>query len=273
MNKITLVFFILITFSYVEAKPPYKNTAFEFNNIINFKDKTTLQELIYIGEEKRKIVIWEGNKKTIQKKTTHVYHSFFENNIAIEILVYSEKNKNKGNGKDLASQYAKIIGQMPYVLIQRLDALVIFLDPQIDKYLVAIGSPWDRTVTFFPLYNLSETPYLEELFVHELVHASLDKPPSGLYKALNPKISKNSSKIKNLNNGKFRKARKKDKEYISDYAKKAVYEDLAESFLMWLAYRYNRVSEVEKAKILEAIPNRIKYFDAQNFNMYPIISY
>ena len=64
-----------------------------------------------------------------------------------------------------------------------------------------------------------------------------------------------------------------DKEYISDYAKTAVHEDLAESFLMWLAYRYNRVNEVEKAKILEAIPNRIKYFDAQNFNMYPIISY
>ena len=64
-----------------------------------------------------------------------------------------------------------------------------------------------------------------------------------------------------------------DCEFISDYARDyPIREDIAESYLPYLAVRYrsDRISESLKKTIEEAIPYRIKYFDNQNFNMYPI---
>ena len=60
---------------------------------------------------------------------------------------------------------------------------------------------------------------------------------------------------------------------LSDYARdNPIREDIAESYLPYLAIRYrsDRISESLKKTIEDAIPNRIKYFDEQNFNMYPI---
>ena len=64
-----------------------------------------------------------------------------------------------------------------------------------------------------------------------------------------------------------------DKTFISDYARENPHrEDIAESYLTYLAIRYrpNRISDSLKMTIESAIPNRIKYFDNQSFEMYPI---
>jgi hypothetical protein len=49
-------------------------------------------------------------------------------------------------------------------------------------------------------------------------------------------------------------------------------EDVAESFLCYLAVRYrpDRISEADADKILGTIPNRIAYFDVLPLDMYPI---
>ena len=49
-------------------------------------------------------------------------------------------------------------------------------------------------------------------------------------------------------------------------------EDIAESYLLYFAVRYrsDRISSELKDTIESAIPNRLNYFDQQNFNMYPI---
>ena len=49
-------------------------------------------------------------------------------------------------------------------------------------------------------------------------------------------------------------------------------EDIAESYLPYFAVRYRseRITPELRDSIESAIPNRIKYFDAQNFNMYPL---
>ena len=65
----------------------------------------------------------------------------------------------------------------------------------------------------------------------------------------------------------------KDKIFISDYAREnPEREDIAESYLTYLAIRYRseRISDSLKAIIENSIPNRIKYFDSQSFEMYPI---
>ena len=69
---------------------------------------------------------------------------------------------------------------------------------------------------------------LEEVFIHEAGHTSLDWDFGGL-----------------LSKAEWQKAKSKDKEHISDYANNEL--------------------------VLNTIPNRLKFFDEQNFNMYPLV--
>ena len=74
-------------------------------------------------------------------------------------------------------------------------------------------------------------------------------------------------------NGDWIKAQEEDCGFISDYAEEhPTREDISESYLPYFAVRYrsDRISVELKEKIESAIPNRIKYFDSQNFNMYPL---
>ena len=68
-------------------------------------------------------------------------------------------------------------------------------------------------------------------------------------------------------------AQESDGNYISTYARDYPQrEDIAESFLSYLAVRYRsaRISQSYRRTVLETIPNRIAYFDAQFGDMYPI---
>ena len=50
-------------------------------------------------------------------------------------------------------------------------------------------------------------------------------------------------------------------------------EDVAESIVAWIAVRYrlDRISNGNAEIILKTIPNRLKFFDEQNFDMYPLV--
>jgi len=255
-------------------------TMYGLDNIINSTDPSTLQKVIYIGEEKRNIVEpWtereDKSRRFIFKTTVSVFDAYYENGKIFEILIYfkNEENKSKDRSTSLAEEYAFVIGLMPNILLQRLDAAHIFPDSEG----VSNACACDRVIAIHPTY---EGGYhigtaIEELFIHELVHASLDKPFYGSYKSLNKKRHKNDTiKSKKLNWGYWRKALKKDKKkYITEYAKTSIHEDLAESFTAWVALRYkvHRISDLQKQKIENLIPNRIKFFDEQNFDMYPLV--
>ena len=94
---------------------------------------------------------------------------------------------------------------------------------------------------------------LEETFIHEAAHTSLDS-----YHANDPD---------------WINAQSTDCNSISDYAKEHPQrEDIAESYLPYLAikYRRQRLPESLIEKIEKAIPNRIEYFDKKTFKMYPV---
>ncbi|MEX2271213.1 MAG: hypothetical protein WD690_07080 [Vicinamibacterales bacterium] len=64
-----------------------------------------------------------------------------------------------------------------------------------------------------------------------------------------------------------------DNTFISTYARdNPTREDLAESFLPYLAVRYRpeRITQALADTIRHAIPNRIAYFDAQSFGVAPV---
>lgn len=92
--------------------------------------------------------------------------------------------------------------------------------------------------------------FLEEAFIHEGVHTSIDP------------IHANSSQWRNAQNS--------DPEFISTYARdNANTEDLAESYLAYLAikYRAHRIPQSMIDIIEQTIPNRISYFDKLNLNL------
>jgi hypothetical protein len=252
----------------------------QLDGIINSTDPSTLQKVIYIGKEKRNFIEARTDREDKSrlfefKATPYVYDAYYENGKIFEILIYFENEKNKSKGKDesLAEKYAFMIGQMPNVLLQRLDAAHIYAD----VLGISNASAKERIINIHPEGEggyVFETA-IEELFIHELVHASLDKPIHGVYQAMNKKRHKNSTiKSKKLNWGDWRQAVKKDKKkYITKYAKTSIHEDLAESFTAWLALRYknDRISDIQKVVIEKKIPNRIKYFDEQEFDMYPLV--
>ena len=96
--------------------------------------------------------------------------------------------------------------------------------------------------------------FIEEVLLHELGHVALQ----------------NVSSTKDWIN-----AQEADGEFVSEYARNnSTSEDVTESFQAWfiLRYRTDRLSSPRsyKKRIMKAIPNRIKYFDDQSFNMYPM---
>ena len=67
-------------------------------------------------------------------------------------------------------------------------------------------------------------------------------------------------------------AQNKDNNFISEYAKEFPNrEDIAESYLLYFALKHKRekLSDITIKKIENTIPNRIKYFENQNFEVYP----
>ena len=71
----------------------------------------------------------------------------------------------------------------------------------------------------------------------------------------------------------WKNAQLEDCNFISTYAQNnPEREDIAESYLPYFAIRYRpeRISKSLKEKIEKTIPNRIRYFDNKNFNMYPM---
>ena len=93
---------------------------------------------------------------------------------------------------------------------------------------------------------------LEETLFHEASHTSLD--------------SLHANKLAWID------AQNKDNNFISEYAKEFPNrEDIAESYLLYFALKHKReiLSDITIKKIENSIPNRIKYFENQNFEVYP----
>ena len=94
---------------------------------------------------------------------------------------------------------------------------------------------------------------LEETFVHEAAHTSLDAAHASAPAWL--------------------AAQSADPTFISTYALDFPRrEDIAESFLPYLAIRYrpDRISLSLADTIMQTMPSRIAYFDNQSFDMHPI---
>jgi hypothetical protein len=93
----------------------------------------------------------------------------------------------------------------------------------------------------------------EETLIHEASHSSLDGAHAASAGWLAAQLA--------------------DPDFISTYAQDFPgREDIAESFLVWLAVRHrlDRIDPTLAAAIMSTIPNRLAYFDSQDFDLRPL---
>lgn len=229
----------------VQFPPPFNGTIFLDPDILTSSDPTTFTGLTYAGQAKRKMF----DRRVNDWITTNpfLFKANYTDGLSIEFQVNPEF-KTVAEAEIQALKYAEVIGKLPTALREDVKTSWIHLGTQPfgggnNNLLIHIGQS--------TLYE--KEGILEETLIHEAAHTSLDAAHAASKGWIN--------------------AQNTDPSFISTYAlDNPRREDIAETFLLYVALRYrsDRISASLKDKIIETVPNRIKYFDSQKFNMNPI---
>ena len=225
--------------------PPFGGTIFIDKDIITNADSSTFVDVLYTGIEQRTMFDRRVDDWVIMKP--YLFDASFNDGLKCEIQVNPEFG-NSDNALIEALRYGEEIGRLPTALRKYVETVWIH------KGIKPFGGGNNNLL----IHTGQAADYinegiLEETFVHEAAHTSLDS--SHAYS--NGWISAQNSDCNFISN------------YAKDYPQR---EDIAESFLPWLAVKYRsaRMSKGLIDTILQTIPNRIEYFDNQSFDMYPV---
>lgn len=226
------------------APPPFEGTVYISENIITEEDENRYESLTYKGRENRKV--YDETAGGTISRNIYLFNVSFSNGHTAEVLG-DEAFANTDSVANETEKYLIAIGRMPNLMLNNLDQVIINKSSFRTQ-----GSTGE--VIIYTESESSDDGYLEETFFHEGVHVALDS----VYN----------------NTANWRTAQREDPTYISTYARdNSNREDLAESCLPYFAVRFrpSRISASTKSKIIEAMPNRMAYFDSlvQNIDMYP----
>lgn len=215
--------------------PPFHGTLFVSSEILVSTDPTAFYELEKIKDSPR--TMYDRRKGWITL-TPHLFKARFLDGLTIEVQVNPEF-KDAVIAEEVALKYLKVIGQLPTLLRKDVETIWIHKGDEL------FGGGNNNLLIHHDQGLIYETQgLLEEVFLHEAVHTSLDND--------------------HLSTPGWLQAQQDDGQFISDYAKEfPSSEDISESFPMYFALRY-KASRIEThiLKLIEnTIPNRIEYFD------------
>lgn len=217
--------------------PYYQALSFS-KNILTQDDPSTFQGLVHQGLSSRSL-------SDDNSASDFLFIAAYENK-NITIHVTSEFGDHL-IAQQLASYYANILGQLPLFLRDGLEQVHLNMgfEPLVGK---------DHSLVIY--HELANSLYaegiLEEVFIREAVHASLDATIG--------------------DSAEWQSAKRDDNRAISQLAADRSNEDLAESVLAYLGARYraNRMPVSVDLTIINTIPNRIDYFDFSGLVMHPL---
>jgi hypothetical protein len=214
-------------------------------DIITASDPTTFQALSPKGQGNR--TMFDRRANAFVQFQAYLFDATFSDGLSAEIQVNPEFGSSEAARVE-AEKYAIVIGRIPKAL--RIDVLTVWIHKGMEPFgggnnnlLIHVGQG-DAYIA---------DGILEETFVHEAAHTSLDAAHAASAGWLS--------------------AQAKDVNFISTYARdNPAREDVAESVLPWLAVRYraSRISSAQITKIQRAIPNRLAYFDSLNLVVLPV---
>ncbi len=224
--------------------PPYAGTIFITPDILGPADPTSLRDITYAGRGER--LIYDRRPDRWITVNAYLFDVRYAD-VELEFQVNPEFGRDGARAE--VDTYAGALGRLPAVLLSRARKVQINAGDEL------FGGNWhDRSFLIHADQGRRyiRDGYLEEVFIHEGGHVSLD----GAHE----------------DSGGWRAAQQADGVFISEYARDYPdREDVAESILPYLAVRYrpDRLSEGDRSAILTAIPNRLIYFDEQGLDMSP----
>jgi len=229
----------------VSRPPPFGGTIFIDPDIITSSDPTTYESLSAAGQGSR--TMFDRRVSGWITVDAYLFNASYDDGLTVEVQVNPEFG---GAAAALAEaeKYAEVIGRLPTAL--RADVETVWIHRGTEPF----GGGNNNLLIHVGQADLYEADgILEETFVHEAAHTSLDAAHASAPGWL--------------------AAQAADARFISTYAQDfPSREDIAESFVPYLAVRYrsDRISTSLANTILATMPNRIAYLDGQSFDMYPI---
>ena len=222
--------------------PPHEGTVFLSAQVIEPSDPTRLGSIAYAGRGERRV--WDYRPETWITINAYLFNVRYTGQV-VEFRVNPEFGSKEAAQAEVET-YAHALGQTPAVLLPA----ITHVDINAGEEVWGAAGGADRGTIH--IHTDGESGHIEESFVHEATHVTLD-PAHG-------------------DSPGWRAAQAADGVFISEYARDHPdREDLAESFLAYLAVRYQseRLTVTERTVILRTIPNRLIYFDEQGFDMSP----
>ena len=223
--------------------PPYAGTVYITPRVIEPSDSTRLGSITYAGRGERRVF----DRRPDMWITIDAY--LFDVRYARQVVEFRVNPEFGSKEAALAEveTYAPALGQMPAVLLSGIRDVDIHAGMELwgggnEGILIHTDSGKERI----------RDGFMEEVLLHEAAHAALD--------------------LAHKDSPGWRAAQEADGVFISEYARDHPQrEDIAESFLVYLAVRYQseRLTVAERTVILRTMPNRLAYFDEQGFDMSP----
>lgn len=223
-------------------------TIFLEPKIITDEDPSTFTNLVAAGKAERRV--YDRRTETWGKITGHIFTASFDD-MEKQIEVFVNPEFSSADARKAGESYLRVVGQIPLVMREKLTQVVIHKG----------NNPFGGSAGGKLLIHTEQGDayikdgILAETLIHEAAHAVLDK----LYATADG----------------WKNAQKKDKNFISDYAREhPEREDVAESYLMYLAVRYrsNRISAETKRVVEKLMPNRMAFLDTLNHDVNPIVA-
>lgn len=244
---IFLVLGLLCVPSRAQLSPPFHGTIFIDPDIVLQSDPSVFEVVTSRGQGRR--TMYDRRPENWISVNAWLFEARFSDGTVCEIQVNPEFATEQ-EARAPAQQFAWAIGQLPAAL--RKDVETVW----IHRGLYGFGGG-NRNL----LIHVGQAEayiadgILEEVFIHEASHTSLDE-----YHA--------------ASSG-WLAAQREDGRFISVYARDYPNrEDIAETFLTWFAVRHrsNRISSSLKSTIESAVPARLNYFDGLHLDLYPAVS-
>ncbi len=248
MKKISILLASLALASTLSAAvpPPYGGTIFIDPDIITSADATRFTATTDNGRGTR--TVFDRRADAFISINAYLFRATYSDYSApVEVRVNPEFGSTAA-ARTAANKFARVIGRLPKCVRQDLRTITIHKGNNPFG-----GGNFDLLIHTGKSAEYEADGILEETLVHEASHVSLDS--------------------RHRNTTGWLAAQQSDPTFISTYARdNPTSEDVAESFLTYLAIRYRneRISATNSNKIKAAIPARIAYFDSKNLDVTPV---
>lgn len=221
-------------------------TLFVDPDIVTPEDPSVFAEVSYAGRANR--VMFDRRVADWVEHEAFLFDATYTDGFEVEIQVNPEFGTEEAAMVE-AQKYGWLIGQMPWAL-RGPDFQTVWIHRGRELF---GGGNNNILIHTDKAVEYEDQGIIEEALLHEGGHTSLD-----------PHF---------YDSEEYLAARAADGVFISDYARDFPNrEDLAESFPMWFAVRFreDRISARLATTIRSRIPNRLAFFDAQDFDMAPV---